>query len=107
MADHTRTEKIGGDSILFLRSSKSSGKPLWQSVRGLYGFKVFQFEFADDGTSGAFLCSWQPLQGRLENMVGCGAAFDSRRSLGMHETMVKSSQVPGLHGFLLGSSLFR
>ena len=30
MTDHTRTEKIGGDSILFLRSSKSSGKPLWQ-----------------------------------------------------------------------------
>ena len=30
MTNHTRTEKIGGDSILFLWSSKSNGKPLWQ-----------------------------------------------------------------------------
>ena len=28
MTDHTHTEKIGGYSILFLWSSKSSGKPL-------------------------------------------------------------------------------
>ena len=32
MIDHTRTEKIGDDSILFLWSSKSSGKPLRQTI---------------------------------------------------------------------------
>ena len=30
VTDHTRIEKIGDDSILFLWSSKSSGKPLKQ-----------------------------------------------------------------------------
>ena len=30
MTDHTCTEKIGGDSIWFLWSSKSSEKSLWQ-----------------------------------------------------------------------------
>ena len=34
MTDHTRTEKIGGDSIYFYGHPSGNGKPLWQWVLG-------------------------------------------------------------------------
>ena len=44
VTDHTRTEKIGGDSIWFSWSSKSNGKPLWHSKKGfLYPKQTVSF----------------------------------------------------------------